>query len=281
MDSANCPQDHALMQDAAFASALRRCGETPVRLPGGDLLLHRWVCGIPLAMLPRKAPPADLAAQLGQRGLARMPVILSPDQPTDIRGAIRLAGARERAVLSLAPDDADARAALHVKWRNQLKRAENSALAVQFEPFNSQNGNRILRIETEQSKRRGYVNWPAALTQAFADSAPDQTHLATARLKDKAVAHMLFLTHGQHASYHIGHNSVQGRALNAHNLLLWQGARRLAALGFDTLDLGLIEKGAIGLNRFKLRTGASRIKTGGTWLYWRPFARRVLPPLTA
>lgn len=82
---------------------------------------------------------------------------------------------------------------------------------------------------------------------------------------------MLFLRHGRGATYHIGHICPEGKSLCAHNLLLWQAANWLAACGHDWLDLGPLYAAAPGLWRFKLRTGARVQKTGGSWLYWRPF----------
>jgi hypothetical protein len=265
--------DHALMQDAAFARALRLCGQTPVVLPDGGVLLHRCLFGVQFAMLPRRTPPDDLALQLETLGLARTPVILSPETPCPLPNALRLKGPQERAVWNIAFGGKTRRALLHQKWRNQLKRAEASPLHVAIRHFCPQSDKSFLRMSQAHAKNCGYANWPAALTLAFAQSAPEQTYFFTARLDGVIVAQMLFLTHGRQATYHIAQTSLEGRRHHAHNLLLWRAAEYLSDLGVDTLDLGLLHKQTPGLNRFKLRTGAIGQKTGGTWLYWRPFAR--------
>jgi hypothetical protein len=267
------PADTPLMQDPAFAAALRLCGQSPVTLPGGLMLLHRRLLGLPVAMLPRAAPPTDLADQLRAVGLHRVPLILSPERPHPQPRTLRLRGPQTFARLDLAPHTATRRAALHPKWRNQLSHAERASLRITEAPMPPDPTHPLLVSETAQARARGYANWPAALTAAFAAAAPQQTHLFTAHLHRRPVAHMLFLTHGARATYHIGHTTEAGKAANAHNLILWQATEWLASRGITNLDLGLIDARSPGLNRFKLRTGASQHITGGTWLHWHPLAR--------
>jgi len=266
----------SLMQTPAFAQALKLCGQTPLTLSSGEMLLIRRFLGLRVAMLPRSAPPEDLEAQLHTLGLRRTPVILSPDVPCALPRAVPIRRARDQIVLKLAGGNDLARARLHSKWRNQLARVEKRPVHVTYGPLDPDPRHPLLVLEQAQCAERRYQNWPAALTAAFAAAAPRQTHLFSAEYRDKTVAHMLFLSHGSRATYHIGHITPLGRKLYAHNLLLWRASRLLATLGHQTLDLGLMQHGATGLNRFKLRTGAERHPTGGTWLYWRPLAKH--PP---
>lgn len=274
-DAAPTTPSHALQQDPAFAAALRMCGQNPVSLPGGLILLHRRLMHVPVAMLPRAMPPPDLEAQLQAVGMARTPLILSPDQPCSGLRALRIRAAMSSAVIDLTPDDATRRSLLHPKWRNQLRRAEESPLRITSTSLSPDHD--LLQIEAEQARARGYAHWPLALTAAFARVAPAQTRLFMAYLKGHPVAYMLFLRHGSRATYHIGHNTHQGRIHHAHNLLLWNASCWLAALGHSSLDLGLLQADAPTLNRFKLRAGAVPLQTGGTWLRWRPLARRRRP----
>ena len=120
--------------------------------------------------------------------------------------------------------------------------------------------------EAKQSKERGYRGWPAALTAAFAAVAPAQTHLFAARYRGQIVAQMLFLTHGQRATYHIGHSTPEGRRVSAHNLLMWTAMRKLAKIGIEHLDLGGINThDSPGIARFKLGTGGTVKTLCGTW----------------
>ncbi len=263
---------HALLQDPAFAAALRLCGQRPITLPCGLTLLNRPLLGVPFLMLPRAAPPPDLSDQLRARGLHRRPLLLSPETQGPLPRALRISAPQTLLHLDLT---GDLRAALHPKWRNQLRHAEGSPLRIRTSRLPPDHA--LLTLEENQSKTAGYHNWPRALTTAFATVAPTQTHLFTATLHGHAIAHMLFLTHGQRASYHIGHTTAEGRAHHAHNLTLYTAMTQLARLGHTTLDLGRTDPKTPNLTRFKSRTGARATPTGGTWLRWSPLAPRRAP----
>lgn len=275
MFDAETPATHPLMQDPAFAAALRLCGQSPIILPDGLILLSRRVMGIPLLMLPRATPPPDLHAHLRAEKRHRCPLILSPETPCAPKRALRLKSAQTLLHVDLTADTMIRRDRLHPKWRNQLCRAENGPLRVRHSPLEPDHP--LLALEETQAKTKGYRNWPRALTMAFATAAPAQTHLFTATLRGHPVAHMLFLTHGQRATYHIGHTTPDGRACHAHNLLLWHAMSHLALSGHTTLDLGLACPRTPTLTRFKQRTGATSQQTGGTWLHWSPLAPRPDP----
>ncbi|MDF1728672.1 MAG: GNAT family N-acetyltransferase [Sulfitobacter sp.] len=273
--------DHALFQDPAFARALELCGQATRHLPTGEVLLMRRLFGGPVAMLPRATPPPDLTEQLGAIGLARTPLILSPDAPCPLPRAFCLSRPRDLIVLPLDRDNARARARLHPKWRNQLARAEKRPLQVVHGSLPPDADHPLLKLESAQGRARGYAQWPPTLTAAFAQAAPKQTLHYRAGYEDRALAHMLFLIHGRRATYHIGHITAEGRERQAHNLLMWRATRYLASMGVTSVELGLMQPRAPGLNRFKLRTGAHRRPTGGTWAYWRPFATGLAQPSTA
>ena len=261
-----------LLQDAAFGAALRRCGQHPVMLPGGLMVLHRRICGMPVAMLPRAAPPADLRAQLRAVGLHHVPMILSPETACAVPSALRLRRPRQRLIINLT---AGPERHLHPKWRNQWRKALRAGLQVQHTRLPPDPTHPLFEAETAQRQRRGYTGWPAALTAAFAAAAPEQTRLLCARERGKVVAQMLFLRHGDTVTYHIGHITPAGRALCAHNLLLMQACTWFADQGCRQMDLGLLEPANPGLTRFKMRAGAVAEPTGGTWLAWHPLARRA------
>ena len=266
------PPDHALMQDPAFATALRLCGQRPVTLPGGRTVLMQRIAGIRVAMLPRAVPPDDLTDQLRAVKLHRHPLILSPDMACKLPHGLRLCQPRELAWLDLTGGIDQCRARLHSKWRNQLRLAEKHRVRVTCKPMDPDPNSQILKQEQEQCRLQGYLNWPAPLTATFASVAPKQTHLFRACHNGQTIAHMLYLSHGATATYHIGHTTPQGRAFAAHNLLLWGAVERFANLGYQRLDLGLLDPRTPALNHFKLRTGAISHQTGGTYLCWRPLA---------
>ncbi len=268
-DATPFDSSHALMQDRAFAAALRTCGEQPVTLPSGLTLLKRRVLGMPILMLPRTAPPTDLRSQLAQAGQQRLPLILSPEQPCKMPLAIRLSPPRTLLQVDLSAPKQQRRATLHQNWRHQLGQAENGPLRVLYRPLT--HDHILLALERAQALSRRYQSWPVTLTAAFAKVAPDQTHLFTALLRGHPVAHMLFLSHGNRATYHIGHSTNAGRKSHAHNLLLWDAMNQLAKHGITSLDLGPTT--TPNIDRFKRRAGANDQLTGGTWLRWSPLAR--------
>ncbi|QFT59748.1 hypothetical protein FIU94_13020 [Sulfitobacter sp. THAF37] len=265
------PMSQPLMQYPAFAAALQLMGLPPVILPGGLMVLRRSVAGVPIAMLPRAVPPPDLSRQLAAAGLGRLPLILSPEVPCKMPRALRLAGSRMMAVLPLDRSAADRRTRMHPKWRNRWRRAQDAGLEVTDAPLPPDLSHPLLRAEQGQRAERGYDGWPLALTCAFAAAAPDRTRVFSARHKGQPIARMLFLRHGNGATYHIGQTTDAGRRHHAHNLLLDAACDWLAAQGCQTLDLGPLDPRTPGLNRFKLRSGAQARPTGGTWLRWRPF----------
>jgi hypothetical protein len=162
------------------------------------------------------------------------------------------------------------RAALHHKWRNQLLRAENGPLRVLNRPMTPDHP--LLEMENKQAQKRRYQNWPIALTAAFSQAAPEQSHIFTALLRGHPVAHMLFFTHGSAATYHIGHTTQDGRHVHAHNLLLWHAMQQLHIMGIKELNLG--PETTPEIDRFKRRVGARMEPTGGTWLRWTPLGWR-------
>ncbi|WP_037969985.1 GNAT family N-acetyltransferase [Sulfitobacter noctilucicola] len=275
LDHASTPHT-PLMQDPAFVQALRMCGQKPVTLPGGLTILQRRFAGLRVVMLPRASPPADLTAQLRHVGLHRSLIVLSPELPCRLGRSLRVMKPRTLSVLPLSGCAKSRRDALHPKWRNQLVRAEGHHLTVTRNRLDPDPKGMVLKLETAQSAARGYLNWPVALTSAFALTAPDQTHVFAASHRGESVAHMVFLTHGQSATYHIGHITNEGRHLCAHNLLLWRAASHFARSNVRDIDLGVLDGRTPGLDRFKRRAGGQPRRTGGTHLVWPGFTQPAL-----
>lgn len=166
----------------------------------------------------------------------------------------------------------------HGKWRNRLKRAIGETLRVDHSPMPPDADHWLLQQEMQQSKLRGYRALPPAFTYVWRQAnGPKATRLFTARHKGNIVAAMLFLRHGTGASYHIGWSNAAGRALNAHNLLLWDASCWLADRGAKWIDLGPLDtETSPGLARFKLGSGAAALQLGATYLdafATSPFAR--------
>jgi len=276
----------ALQQHPNFAAALQSIGQRAIRLgdaPGLLAVQRRLTGGVRLALFSRVrvGAPERLREVLQGGGLHRHLILLSPDRPTPELariGAVPLMTPGVAAAMDLRPPPEVRRAALHQKWRNRLVHAERQPLRVRRQnlPINSDHW--LLQAETARAVNIGYRHWPTALTLAYARENRGAAKLFTAFEGDTAVAAMLFLRHGCCASYHIGHITARGRAVSAHNLLLWRASCWLADKGHDHLDLGLIDTvRAPGLARFKLGSGAQILQLGGTWGWWPPLGKTLRP----
>lgn len=184
--------------------------------------------------------------------------------------SLRLMAPRSLFEVDLRSSEIMRRARLHQNWRHQLKQAENGPLRLLHRPLEPLHP--LLTLAATHARKHRYATWPTALSAAFARAAPEKTHLFTALLRGHPVAYMLFLTHGDRATYHLGYNTDAGRTERAHNLLMWEAMNVLAARGITRLDLG--PETTPEIDRFKRRAGAIAQPTGGTWIRWTPLARR-------
>jgi lipid II:glycine glycyltransferase (peptidoglycan interpeptide bridge formation enzyme) len=127
----------------------------------------------------------------------------------------------------------------------------------------------LLDQEEAQRQQRGFAGLPLPFFDAYILSRkqPDKTVLTMrADLGRERVAAMMFLQHGQAATYQVGWSNEQGRQLNAHNLLLWQAISALQQRGIQVLDLGGINTArSAGIARFKIGTGGEVLQLAGTY----------------
>jgi hypothetical protein len=151
---------------------------------------------------------------------------------------------------------------LHVKWRNGLKKVEQTRLKVAQITATPDALMPLLQAEKDRQATANYRALPPEFALALQEVAPRSLRLFAA-----ADAQMLFIRHGNSATYYIGHTGPEGRAQNAHNLILWQAMMALKKEGVTRLDLGTIDlKHAPDLARFKLRTGATAHQGGAACL---------------
>jgi hypothetical protein len=171
--------------------------------------------------------------------------------------------------LALLDLDAGMRQRLRGKWRNRLVKAEGAGLKLHRSQHGLDDLQWLLAADARQQREKGYRALPQGFAEAWSRHAPQSVLGLTAHRGTERVAAMLFLRHGNTATYHIGWSNETGRKVSAHNLLLWQAMCQLAEDGVASLDLGLIDtERAPGLARFKLGSGARPVPTGGTWLGW-------------
>ena len=246
---------------------LRRQGETvglaQVVGRGGLWLLARGP--VFAATLP------DTARRAALRAVARaVPglCLATPEAPLAGFGLVPLITARHHAIWDISGPEGALRTALQGKWRNRLVAAEKAGLRAVAEA----DPGWILATEAAQRESRGYRGLPAAFVQAWAraEAAAETGGVLALTARDAGgtrLAGVVALCAGPHASYHLGVTTPEGRALGAHNFLLWNMALRLRALGVRSLDLGDIDSVAgAGRMRFKLGTGAVARPLGASCL---------------
>lgn len=142
------------------------------------------------------------------------------------------------------------RAGLSGKWRNRLVRAEDRVLRIT--QGGAQSIETLLTHEATQRQERHYRTLPAAFVAAW----PGEKLMLEWREGGTMQAGMLFLRHGDWASYHVGWASGRAREVFAHGPMLMKAATILAGRGISQIDLGTVDSANPGLAHFKCGTGA-------------------------
>ena len=194
-------------------------------------------------------------------------------------GGIKFARGARLAMIDIKPEE-EARAAMHQKWRNQLKKAEKSPLVILNQALNPHKHMWFLDAEQRQQKARGYKNYPAPVLLAFAAANKGQARLFSAVIAGKPVAAMLVFKHGRMATYQAGVTTPDGRTHCAHNLILWHILCELNKRGIEQLDLGRADL-SDGLTRFKLGAGARIEQLAGSYFFPNLIKRRASVTLGA
>ena len=279
----------ALQQDWAYGAACEALGSTVLRAEirdhgkriGAIQLIHRPLLKVLHAVVGTRGPiwapdipPERIPAAM--RALARsipLPklrgLFVTPENGDSAAmqsiGFHRVMTPYATVVLDLDKGSECLRESMHQKWRNRLSVAEQSGLKIQRADARPEHYLWLLEAERHQQKRLRYRALPPELVPAWHASG-GQLRVYTASHDDRIVAAMLFLLHGDTATYHIGFSNEDGRKLSAHNLLMWTAMRRLPKTGIATLDLGgLNTHESPGIARFKLGTGGQVKTLCGTW----------------
>lgn len=279
-----------LFQDWDFGQAMRKAeGQEPFRalIRGGGLDLalvqgfHQRKFGVvtftrvlrgPLFFQP--TPPDIHAIALKQIKRAYpltrlywttvMPEI-SPSPDWDEAAAARSLQAvmdgYESAWLDLTKPEETLRTGLKQKWRNQLSQAEGAGLTV----TEGSDPTWLLDRYEDQRRDRRYVGPSAGLLRALPSRKMLLLHVPGP--DGPPIAGVLFIRHGRDATYQVGWTGAEGRAANAHNLLLWEGVKRLKAERVRGLDLGGIDAEKMpGIAHFKQGLGGEAFHCAGVYL---------------
>lgn len=168
--------------------------------------------------------------------------------------------------LDLAAGAPALRAGLDQKWRNQLVRAERAKLRIREAHGGAALAWLAERHDAHRRRRRfGGSTGAFAVALAVLAPRPQDVLVLLAERGSEPVAGVLFLRHGDAATYHLAWAGPDGRADHAHNRLVWEAVQRLAAAGVRWLDLGGLDASMPGVSRFKLGLGGEPITLSGTW----------------
>lgn len=192
-----------------------------------------------------------------------------PDGPDSI-AAMRAAGLRRMttgyssAWVDLTKSADDLRRALHGKWRNALRAAEQSGIDVEIRRDAGDLDWLLSHYEAHRKSTR-YAGPSAKFVRAIIDAEPLFLTLR-ASVRSRPAAGILLVRHGASATYYIGWSDSDGRRVNAHNLLLWRSILALKDDGALWLDMGGINAAAPGVARFKMGVGGAFHTLTGTYI---------------
>ena len=161
------------------------------------------------------------------------------------------------------------RANLDGRWRQPLHRAEKSELNVQRMGTNPGQYRWLLDAEMQQRVDRGLEGMPLVWFERYAESRKQPSRNLLSLRADMArdrLAGMMFLIHGEAATYQIGWTTQAGRDANAHHLMLWRAIEELRERGVRSLDLGGVNtQRSAGVARFKMATGGTVKQLAGSY----------------
>jgi lipid II:glycine glycyltransferase (peptidoglycan interpeptide bridge formation enzyme) len=173
-------------------------------------------------------------------------------------------------MLNIGLPVAELRAQLEGRWRSSLVSAEASEMTVHRVGTNEGQYRWLLDIEKQQRVDKQLEGLPIPFFDMYVQSRKQPAkNILTLRSdvgRDR-IAAMMFLIHGEAATYQVGWTSDQGRELNAHHLILWRAIEELRERGIRVLDLGGVNTiRSAGVARFKMRTGGKILTLAGTYI---------------
>ena len=293
-DAAHAQAAGPLQQDWAYGSTMLISGGTVIRAViqadghtvglaqcvvrrfgnlGGVALCTRgplWLA--PLSGKDKAHAYRSLRQNLPVKGLRFM--FVTPDEPISedlgLSSFNRVMTGYATALLDLSPSMEDLRAGLEKRFRHRVGGAEKSELTLHRVGTNVGQYRWLMDAEQQQRDNRGLQGMPLHFVDAYIASRKQPGHNVLTLRADigrDRVAGMMFLLHGQAATYQIGWTNDAGRDAHAHNLLLYKGMEALKERGIRSLDLGGINTGrSAGIARFKISTGAKVVTFAGTYL---------------
>jgi len=291
-DAAHTAHGAAMQQHWIYGASMRLPGmqihRAEVQLDGKTVALAQFICRryaylFGVALCTRGpiwlSEVSDSDKARIQRALKRsLPmsrpriILFSPDltdpKHPSMTSLTRVLTGYSTVMLDLSQPLTALRAGLHPYWRNRLSTAERSGLKIAELAHDSPELPRVLAEENRQRERKRFYALPLGFIEHYLEEGGAESALILqASWQSRPVAAMLFLIHGSSATYQLGWTNPQGRALNAHNLILWGAIERLQQRGIVKLDLGGVNTHDLpGISRFKINTGGEVITYAGGYV---------------
>jgi lipid II:glycine glycyltransferase (peptidoglycan interpeptide bridge formation enzyme) len=293
-DACHASAAAALQQDWAYGSSLAMLGVPVLRarvmregeqIAQAQFIVRKWGGLGAMALCTRgpvwgQALPPKVEAEVfkalkkslplkGIRFMAVTPEV-SVGQPHGLNSMRRIMTGMSTVMLDLRPSLDELRAQLDRRWRHRLVGGENSEMTVHRVGTNAGQYRWLLEAEMKQRTDKKLDGLPLQFFDIYVDSRKQPVkNILTLRadLGRDRIAAMMFLIHGEAATYQVGWTSDKGRDLHAHNLILWKGIEELRARGVRMLDLGGVNTiRSAGIARFKMSTGGKVLTLAGTYI---------------
>ncbi|MFY8014935.1 MAG: peptidoglycan bridge formation glycyltransferase FemA/FemB family protein [Limnohabitans sp.] len=182
----------------------------------------------------------------------------------------RIMSGMSTVMLDISRPVTELRAKFEGRWRSSLVSAEASDLTVHRVGTNEGQYRWLLDHEAQQRVDKHLEGLPIPFFDLYVQSRKQPAkNILTLRsdLGRDRLAAMMFLIHGEAATYQVGWTSDQGRDLHAHHLILWHAIQELQSKGIRVLDLGGVNTvRSAGVARFKIRTGGQVLTLAGTYI---------------
>lgn len=182
----------------------------------------------------------------------------------------RIMSGMSTVMLDISRPVTELRAQFEGRWRSSLVSAEASDLTVHRVGTNEGQYRWLLDHEAQQRVDKHLEGLPIPFFDLYVQSRKQPAkNILTLRsdLGRDRLAAMMFLIHGDAATYQVGWTSDQGRDLHAHHLILWHAIQELQSKGIRVLDLGGVNTvRSAGVARFKMRTGGQVLTLAGTYI---------------
>ena len=293
-DAIHCSAAGALQQDWAYGSSLAALGVPVLRarvqhngefFAQAQLIVRRFGRFGSVALCTRgpiwaQPSPPELQAQAYQALKKTLPLkgirfmAITPEVPVGeahgLKPMRRIISGLSTVMLDLTPSIEELRAQLDRRWRYSLVGAEEAPMSIQKVGANVGQYRWLLDAEAQQRTDKKLDGLPLEFFSTYADSRKQSSKTMLTLRADVGrdrIAAMMFLIHGEAATYQVGWTSDKGRELNAHHLILWRAIEALKQQGIRVLDLGGVNtQRSAGVARFKIGTGGRVLTLAGTYI---------------